>query len=38
MSSDVAAFSSEKDLTEAQNQFKGEKLTWEQVKELFKVP
>jgi copper chaperone NosL len=36
MSSDVAAFSSEKDLTEAQNQFKGEKLNWEQVKELFK--
>jgi copper chaperone NosL len=35
MRSDIAAFSNEKDLTETQKQFKGEKLNWEAVKKLF---
>ncbi|MCU0446954.1 MAG: nitrous oxide reductase accessory protein NosL [Microscillaceae bacterium] len=35
MSSDIAAFGNKKDLTETQNQFKGEKLNWEAVKKLF---
>lgn len=38
MSSNIAAFSNEKDLSETQSQFKGEKLNWEQVKGLFKAP